>query len=534
LTKRYSLIIPVLISAFSLFFNAIGLNWGLPSEARNRFYPTDPQWYEIPEDQAPLYLTRPWASYHPDEGYILLGLSKMKPGALDFNPHGFLYPSLSIYITGAALKAADILGFVNPESPKLYFLSHPEEIARIYLIGRWIAVIMSSLGVVLLYFCAKELFGMPTGILSALTLAITPLWVRDSHFIVVNVPAASWMVASALLAVIAVRRKSSRSLLASAFVAGLAASTKYPAGMVLLLTVFVFFAGKLGVGNRNRVILFIALPVLALVGFLLGTPYSLLSFDEFRRDLQVQGGLAGLPTLQLFFSQIIVALGWPLLLLALVGLVLALANIRKWEYGFVVLWVAAGLAQRLLSKEDFIRYLITALPPLAICAGLALNALREYVSGLRISYSRAFGYVAAFLLLLPTAAYSLNIDTLMAEGNTQDVAAEWLEANESAPQTVGIFGKLYFDMCPINAEKFTVIDLTTTEQALETPNVLVVSSLSAEAAGAWLTRTQWERPGTQPRVESFDRHPLSIWTWPVTTRPKDWVYTFPEISINMK
>src|SRR5205807_2594776 len=96
-----------------------------------------------------LYLTTPWASYHPDEGYILLGLSKMSPKALDFNPHGFLYPTLFIYATGIALKIAELLHYTHLDSSKYYYFSHPDQMARIYLVGRLLAAIMSAFGVVL-------------------------------------------------------------------------------------------------------------------------------------------------------------------------------------------------------------------------------------------------------------------------------------------------------------------------------------------------------------------------------------------------
>src|SRR5439155_20506231 len=107
----------------------------------------------------------------------------------------------------------------------------------------------------------------------ALSLALMPLWVRDSHFMSVNVPSVALMVASAFLAVIAIQRASSRSLLASAFVAGLAATTKYPGGTVLVLTLLAFFVGKWPRSSRSRIGLFIALPFLFVVSFLLGTSY---------------------------------------------------------------------------------------------------------------------------------------------------------------------------------------------------------------------------------------------------------------------
>jgi hypothetical protein len=526
---RCSSLLLLFLFALSLILNVAGITWGLPSAPRTQFYPQDPQWYEVNETTNRLYVTTPWASYHPDEGYLLLGLSKMNPGALDFNPHGFLYPTLHIYLTGAAVKAAGLLGYGRVEGSKYFYLSNPDEIARIYLVGRMLAAVISACGVVLLYFLARRLFGEATGILSALSLVLMPLWVRDSHFMVVNVPSAVWMIASALLAVLAIQRSSSPTLIGSAFVAGLAASTKYPAGMVFVLVIYAFLEGRFGGSWRGKVGLLMTLPVLFLAGFLVGTPYALLSPDEFSRDLRTQSELFGLPTVQLILSQAIIAEGLVLAVVTAIGLLLAGFRLADWRYRFILIWVAGGIAQRFLSQADFIRYLITALPALAICAGIALNALRGYLVHRLPRYGQAAGAAAALILLVPAAAYSLNVDMLMAGDTTNDIAASWIDRNVAANQVVGIFGALYFDMPPINAEKYQVVNLSGENPTVQ-PSVVVASTLSTASAAAWLERTRWLTSGA-PQTQVFRHRPAPGWTWPVATWPQDWTYTFPEISI---
>jgi len=239
--QRKDVMLALCLLVIALFFCLLGLNWALPDHERNHFYPRDVSWYEVSKTEGRLYMISPYETYHPDEGFLLDAMSNMDPANLDFNPHFFNYPTLSIYLTGAVLKLGEMIGYVSAINSKAFYIENPDQIARVYLLGRSLVAVMSTLGVVALYFTAKLMFGRPTAFLSALTLAVMPLWVRNSHFMLVNVPSATWMIACALFAVIAIKQNSHFSLAISAVLAGLATSTRYLAGAIFILTAYAYF-----------------------------------------------------------------------------------------------------------------------------------------------------------------------------------------------------------------------------------------------------------------------------------------------------
>jgi hypothetical protein len=514
--NQHDVALATLLFVISVLFNVTGLAWGLPNPVRSQFYPNEVKWYEVPQNSNRLYQTAPYESYHPDEGALLNALSNMNPTALDFNPHYFNYPSLSIYLTGAMIKIADMLGYVSVENSKSFYIAHSDQMARVYLVGRLLAGVMSAFGVALLYFTAKIMFDIPIGLFSALSLALMPLWVRDSHFMLVNIPSAVWMIAAGLFAAISIKQNSLLALLTSALLAGLAASTKYPAGLVITLTFLAFMKHK-----TKPFPLITALVILSIFGFLLGTPYALLAPGEFLQDVLFEGASKlGVPSLRLVLSQFIVAQGTWLTALMLLGLFVVVRKLGMWQYQFVALWAVTGLIQRLISDANLVRYLIPALPPLAISSGIAINTIRQFLTSLDTPQASKFGFVVS-LILLPTIGYSLNIITLMRGNDIRNNVASWLATNVRSDQVVGILGNMYYDMPPINVEKYQIINLEGLG-ANSQPPVIVFSS---ENRDKW----QIQPPSYSSRI--FTQRPLLVWTWPVRKWPHDWAYTFLDIYI---
>ena len=509
----------VLLLAISMFLNVSGLSWGLPSKQRSQFYPPEAKWYEAPNPTR-LYNTAPYDSYNCDEGRILDGLSNMNPSKLDFNPHAFVYPSLSMYLTGATMKAADLLGFYHLQSSKDFYIKHPEKMAQLFITGRLVAVAMSVVGVLLLYLTVRGLFGVPTAILSSAVLATMPLWVRDSHFLLVNVPAAVWMIASAYCASLAMRNGSSRLLVISALLAGFAASTKYPAGAVLVLSFFVLLRQKRRLGRLTAWLL-----VVCAVGFLLGTPYSILAPREFLQDMHVASCSSGLPSPSIILTQLFVAQGTILALVTLCGLAIIAARLGAPKYQFLALWFLLGMAPRIISGMPVIRYILFGLPPLAIAAGIALNEILVLFSRQNRERPRAIGVLLCLLLIAPSAAYSLNIIAVMRKNDVRNIAADWLHNNIPAGCAIGISGDILSDMPPINANRYILVNL---EQVKTQINLTPVIVLTSETSRKLLPDM------SSYSCQTFSQRPSPLWTWPVSTWPRDWAFTFLDIHVYRK
>ncbi|HZP42495.1 MAG TPA: glycosyltransferase family 39 protein [Candidatus Binatia bacterium] len=500
--------------AAALALDVAGIGWGLPSAERSRNAPLDVRWYAAPQTAARLYETAPYESYNPDEGAVLNALSHMRPRALDLNPHYFNYPTLWIYATGAALAAAAAAGAVRLEHAKAYYLARPEAMAAVYRVGRLLAATFAACGVVLVFVAVRTLFDAPTAALAGLALALTPLWVRDAHFMLVNVPAAVWMAASAALAARALARGSTAALVASGLAAGLAASTKYPAGAVVALPLLVAAERAARAGRRRTAGGVAAVVAAALVGFVAGTPYAVLAPREALAGIAFEArDKSGLAPPGLVAAGLVLAQGTVLAAVTVAGLGLVAVRIRDARHRFVLAWVAAGLAQRLVSPADPLRYLVLALPPLAVAAGLALAALRRALGG------RVVGTAAALLLLAPALGYALDVDRVLCGPDVRTVAAGWIAAQGA--RAVAVPGSLYFDMPPLDAERRRIVDLGTPEAG------------AADLAVVPSTRLARARPSLAGRatLAVFRQGPLALWTWPVAARPSDWAFTFLDVYV---
>ena len=180
--------------------------------------------------------------------------------------------------------------------------------------------------------------GRVVGILAAALLAVDLLHVRDSHWVTTDVPLA-FLVALATLYALRYWRSGRRvDAGAAGLVAGLATSMKYPGGLAFLGLVVAHArgarpgrpGGASWAGTRSRP------PASRAVGFVLGTPFALLTpvafvrgvLDELREVHTVQfGNEADVPGYLFHLAYSLPeAMGWPLYLLALAGLVWALAR----------------------------------------------------------------------------------------------------------------------------------------------------------------------------------------------------------------
>ena len=63
-------------------------------------------------------------------------LAGMKPGQLQLDPKLYQYGGLWVYPVGALLKVGSILGFIKLTPDLAFYLDHPEEFARFYVVAR--------------------------------------------------------------------------------------------------------------------------------------------------------------------------------------------------------------------------------------------------------------------------------------------------------------------------------------------------------------------------------------------------------------
>ena len=355
LSKPRQWLAPALIFALALLVRAFGLTWGLPNA--ERFY-----------------------SYHPDESVnqIVGAVVHLLQG--DFNPHFFNYPSLSIYATWIIYQFLAVFGLTTniADAPGGWPL-----IRDIIFAGRLFSVATGAATATLTYGIARQLGLQRGAIVAGITVALLPGLVQHSHYATVDIPATFFV---ALCVWLALRAQTGKAILVAALVAGLAAGTKYNAGLVVIVPMAC--AGLLP-DLKSRWALIVLAPVLALLGFLVSTPYALLSPAEFWGDSKNNGFAYELLVHPRLGSGDIfqnTGNGWwyhltfnlpfamtaPLAVAAIVGAVLAAREKRFWP---ILIFVGLFFLSLGFSQVRFMRYLFPVAPLLCVTAVWAASRL---------------------------------------------------------------------------------------------------------------------------------------------------------------
>jgi hypothetical protein len=252
-----------------------GIGWGLPNSEANRFlFGSHPAWsgVQISElagptedpsrgadvssavpvnrntitvvnaddtDRARIVRRYRLMSYQPDEWNTLKALSEMKPGQGNFDPKLYQYGGLWVYPVGAMLKAASLMGGVTLKSDISYYLDHPQDFGRFYVVARLWSAIWALVGVVAIFALVKRIVGgwfFPAA--AALCFIFMPVAVNMAHEAKPHLAGAALMLLAVLAASRYVERGTRRAWIAAGALCGAAL------GMVLsTLPVFLVLPG---------------------------------------------------------------------------------------------------------------------------------------------------------------------------------------------------------------------------------------------------------------------------------------------------
>ena len=423
----WALVAVIAIAAFLRFWN---IDWGLP-------FP-----------------------YHPDEGSILV--HSLGFGTGDMNPHWFRWPSLLMYVVfglyGFYYLIGRVFGFLG--APIDLVTQFFTDISPFWLIGRAVSAVAGVVTVGLTWRFSRKAFGAFAGIAAALFLAVMYLHVRDSHYATPDVTATLFVTASMIAALSAAHSGRGGMLILSGLFAGLAASTKYPG--VLAGSGTVAAAVYLAVTGRRAALPLVGAILAGAVGFVVGTPMSVLSWNEFSRDVVTQvfmvsrSGVAQVPTsfgaglAELFGGTLARGVGYPVLILAALGLLSSFGRERTPERrpGEVApepggVAVAASVALTFLVFAMLLTvkrstYMTPALPALAVLGGLGLKRLFELVEP---SPHRRFGFLRALVLLAAAAVMVVpTVGFVRAVGlpDTRTAAKHWIENEIPAGSAIAV------------------------------------------------------------------------------------------------
>jgi len=395
----------------------------------------------------------PYSFINADESTVVPKAFAAARGHL--NPQFFFYPSLYFYLLGALYVVASpalwLLGHGNP----LGMGSYVVDPGPYFLLGRLLSAAFGTVSVYLVYRLGRTAYGRPAGLLAALFLAVTPLHVAYSHMAVTDVTATALSLLALLFLLEAAQGRGRRWLVAGAVAAGLATSTKYNLGMLVLpATIAAVYAcrgeAKVRVAAGARAVLLWPRLIVArvyapmLVAFVAASPFVILDARHFAHDFLRQSvimdrGWLGFENIgNGFWYNLEVNLGGTLgvVLLALAVLGLAWALWRRTALDFLLApYVMVYFAYISTWKELADRYLLPIVPLLIL---LAVRSSLEVVV-LRPSARRLVAPVVGVVLLvglLAPLSDSVRWNHDLSGADVRTRAKTWVEGNVPPGSTI--------------------------------------------------------------------------------------------------
>ena len=348
----------------------------------------------------------------------------------DFNPHFFDYPGLYFYVQlGVA-----VLRFLAGATVGEWSALDQVDTSDFYLWGRAVTALLGTLTVLLVYRIGMR-WGARHAALAAGLMAVMPLHVRESHFVLTDVPVTFFVTLTLLLTLAAHEQERAARFAWAGAAAGLAAATNYPGALVLVVPLIAVWM-TLG-AKPSRLLASLAVLGGAAAAFLVAAPYTILDLPAF---LNGYGHLAGYyapkrlaePAWLTYYKHLSRSMEWPAFLLVLTGL--GLGAVRAIRGPGRVRWTVTIafplLYYYFLSGQTLVfgRYLLPLLP--FVCVLAAAGAVSGVSLLRRFDIPRAprTAIIAAITAaaLLPPAWQSLAFVRMLARTSTVAQAHAWI------------------------------------------------------------------------------------------------------------
>jgi 4-amino-4-deoxy-L-arabinose transferase-like glycosyltransferase len=366
-------------------------------------------------------------------------VTMLKTGS--FNPHFFDYPGLTFYLQVPVAIARFLLGAIGGRWQSL----DQVDAGDFYL---WARALTATLGVVTVFLTYQ--IGMRWGarhaLLGAGLLAVLPIHVRESHFVLADVPATCFATLTFLLSLVAHEKGTAKAFLWAGAAAGLTIASKYNAGLILLLPLISAWM-TLG-ATPSRLICVLAALGGSVAAFLIGAPYTLLDLPAFLNGFAhltaaYRPRPASAPSGEsIYFKHLLSGFGWPAMLLAISGLVLGIVRAAKGpgRVRWTLLVVFPVVYFYTISGRGLIfgRYLLPMLPFVCILAAIAVisgvSLLRRF--DIPRTPRRALITGLTIAALLPPAWSSVSFDRTISQESTAELTYHWILINIPAKSKV--------------------------------------------------------------------------------------------------
>jgi hypothetical protein len=542
--------------ALSLTLRLVGINWGIPQY-----------------DPALMPYTDYRHSYHIDEDNFLWGLALMKPSEGNFDVSIHHWGTLQFYLIYGALLVGSAVGVVPAPWEVAFLAGDVKALPWLYILGRQVSVLMGVGATLLVLMLGKALGGWRAGLGAGVAYAISPLAVVGAHYLTNDITMSALLAASVFAGVKAVKTADGRWLFGAGLLLGLATSAKYSAAfgalaLVVAQTGFLvreraetgtYISDHAGRQRFGRAVLALVVPWLgALIGFLLGEPYALLTPEILREGLrEASKGNAFDPSQGI--GPPLEMLGWqarnlaefgltlPLALLAVGGLVVLLLrsvgvsnhDVPDTQYAIrnrhsltfhvshfparpasVVLAALLGLVAGLaLNRVHMLRYTHVLLPLACVCAGIGWAAIS----------SALLRWGMGFVAVLVAGWITLGQLSLMSGPHTANNLLAWLQANLRSGQEVA---RLWPEYPVLNNRRYILVRPDPWRPDLapdDNPDYVILDDM---ALGPPTERFIGKVTQEYREVARFSMRPQVLgYSWDEGETPHDWKYSHPTFRV---
>lgn len=374
----------------------------------------------------------PYAVSVDEPEIVERALRMMKQGSL--NPQFFDYGSLHIYIQ----LVVSILRFIAGSITGAWGSLAEATSASFYVWGRAVVAALGVATVVVVHRIGMR-WGARHALLAAALMAVMPLHVRYSHYVLTDIPLTFFVALTMLLALAAHERPALRLFAFAGMAAGLAAAVKYNGGIALIMPLVACWMTPSA--RPSRFACMVATIGAAAAAFFIAAPYTLLDLPGFLNRFatltaEYRNSPAPIEPGQLIYlKHLRLQFGTAGMLLVAVGLVMGIVRaIRGPGRVAWALALAFPLPYFLIVADQniiYARYLLPLVPMLCILAAAAVisgvSLLRRYQfpRGVRTALIAAL----TLALLAPPALTAVSFNRLIAQRSTVDDAYEWIQAN---------------------------------------------------------------------------------------------------------
>ena len=405
----------------------------------------------------PIWFGLPYPHARPDEAVAVGHAMDVLEG--EFNPRFFHWPSLIFYLFAAVFAVA-------AAARQLFQAAGDLDPVTALVAARGAVAIAGAATAVVVYRIGRRVAGGPAGLVAALFLAVALLHVRDSHFAMTDVVMTLLVTVSLALLLRALDRardpaQSEPSRLGDFALAGLAgglaASTKYNAAAIVAAMAAAQLVLWTTTGTRpwrpRSWLPAIGFGLAFVLGFVGGTPYSVLDYRTFAADVLFDvthlstGHGVSVGRGWIYHATRSLPYGAGIITFAAAVAALPFA-LRRHPGPMLVLAAFAGALYAAIGSgyTVFFRYVLPLVPILCVVAAIGVCAAGAALAA-RFGRAGATGVaILAAIVALPSLVNSVWFDIVLARTDTRVLAGQWLaprlRAGESVHDAGGDYARL--------------------------------------------------------------------------------------------